>query len=66
LERTGLGTVRGTFAGEANQTFRVEFSEDLASWSPHSTHTTAGSGLFEFFDTNSAIAQPRLFRVLKP
>ena len=66
IERTGIGTVRGTFAGEANQTFRVEVSENLTSWSPYSTNTTAGSGGFEFFDTNSAIAEARVFRVSKP
>ena len=66
MERIGVGAVRGTFAGEANQTFRVEVSENLASWSPYSTNTTASSGLFEFFDTNSAIAEARTFRVSKP
>ena len=66
LEKAGAGTVRGIFAAAAGQTFHVEVSDNFSSWSPFSTQTTASSGLFEFWDTNSAIASPRLFRVKSP
>lgn len=66
LQRTGAGTVHGVFAAASGQTFQVDVSDNFSSWSPFSTQTTASSGLFEFWDTNSAMASPRLFRVTKP
>ena len=66
IEQIAVGAVRAVFASEAGQTFRVDVSQDGSAWSPYSTNTTETSGLFEFWDTNSAVAQPRLFRTLKP
>jgi hypothetical protein len=65
LERTTGAAVRGVFAGEAGQTYRLLASPDLAAWTPHSTNTTASSGLFEFLET--APLPPRyFFQVVRP
>jgi len=66
IEQIATGAVRGGFASAAGQTFRVDVSDDVSSWSPYSTNTTDAGGLFHFFDTNSASAEARAFRVAKP
>lgn len=66
LKKAGAGIVHGTFAAAPGQTFHVEMSDNFSSWSPFSTQTTASSGLFEFWDTNSVLASVRVFRVTKP
>ena len=66
IERVSTGVVRATFAGAASQSYGVEVSRNLSPWLPRSTNTTATSGLFEFYDTNSSLGESRLFRAVKP
>lgn len=66
IERVDTGITRSTYAGEAGQNFHVELSTATGTWTPYSTNVTASSGLFQFNDTNAAMASPRLFRVVKP
>jgi hypothetical protein len=66
IERIGTGITKSIFAGAAGQTYRVEISTNHPSWTPFSTNVVQSSGLFEFYDTNTSIAAPRMFRALRP
>jgi hypothetical protein len=66
MERVSSGVVRAVFAGETGQTHRVLLSTNLQHWGSYSTNTVQPSGIFDFFETNSASPLSRFFEVVKP
>ena len=48
------GQLTATVSGEPNQTYAVQFSTDLVSWSVLATNKTGASGTLEFSDSTSA------------
>jgi hypothetical protein len=66
MERISSGIVRAVFAGEAGQTHRVLLSTTLPQWESYSTNTVQPSGIFDFFETNSASPLSRFFNVVMP
>jgi hypothetical protein len=57
------GQWTATVGGEQNQTYAVQFSPDLVSWSAFTTNKTGASGTFQFSDSTSGAG--RFYRLME-
>lgn len=65
LRRMSDGSYVIDLAGQANQTYVIETSPDLATWTPISTNILSG-GVAHIPDAASATNSPRYYRALVP
>jgi hypothetical protein len=66
IVRLANGTYRIRFNGISGQTYKVEASPNLTSWSELGTATALGGGSFEFIDLNAVSFQQRFYRIKGP
>ena len=59
------GAIQITFLGQAGQTYRVEVSADLKSWSPY-TNVLAAESSFDITVPFEGKAPARYYRALMP
>jgi hypothetical protein len=62
-EQLVAGQIVGMVSGEPNQTYAVQFSSDLLSWSALATNKTGANGTFQFSDSGSA--DQRFYRIVE-
>jgi uncharacterized repeat protein (TIGR01451 family) len=58
------GSFRVTLAGQAGQTYRLQVSEDLRTWTDLQTQTVPGSGEIKFTDPDAAGRSQRFYRAV--
>jgi fibronectin-binding autotransporter adhesin len=58
------GVMQFIFAGTVGQTYELQVSTDLASWTPVSTNTISASGFFQFSATNNTVPGPKYWRTV--
>lgn len=59
------GLFRITLTGQAGETYKLQVSEDLRTWSDLQTQTLPGSGEVKFTDSESLGRSPRFYRAVR-